>query len=146
MNQKVQRQIDIVNQRINELDAVYRIAAGKSGISDGEIGIWSMLLNADLYSQQDLCDRLYLPKQTVNSIVSNLSKRGFVVLKHVPGTRNRKTIQLTAEGMDYGKNRVMWIFEAEQRALEETDPLAVQACVSMFERYIGRFREEIAKR
>lgn len=146
MNQKVQKQVNIVNQKINELDAVYRAAASKSGISYGEISIWSMLLNTGFYSQRDLCDRLYLPKQTVNSIVSNLAKRGFVVLEHIPGTRNRKTVRLTTEGLDYGKSRVMWIFEAEQRAMKGTDLIAVQACVSMFEGYICRFREEIAKK
>lgn len=80
---------------------------------------WSALLcSEEEYSQQDLSELLYLPKQTVNSIISNLVKKGFVFLEHVPGTKNRKVVRLTKEGKDYGKQKVMWIFQAEEKALE----------------------------
>lgn len=147
MDKMLKDQIDTINQRIKELNSLYHIAAGKSGISDGEICIWSTLLcSEDEYSQQDLSDLLYLPKQTVNSIISNLVKKGFVCLEHVPGTRNRKVVRLTEEGMDYGKSKVMWIFQAEQRAMEQTDPAQVSACIEMIEKYIAHLKEEIDKK
>lgn len=142
MDQTTKRQVDIINQRIKELNSVYHMAAIKAGISDGEICIWSTLLNSnEEYSQQDLCDLLSLPKQTVNSIVSNLIRKGFVFLEHVPGTRNRKVIRLSEEGRTYGKEKVMWIFKAEAEAMEETDPEEVQATISMLEKYILRLRK-----
>lgn len=144
MEQSTKGQIDIINQKIKELNSIYHIAAGKSGISDGEICIWSALLNSDAeYSQQDLCDLLFLPKQTVNSIVSNLIKKGFVLLEHVPGTRNRKVIRLSEQGRAYGNERVMWIFRAEQEAMEGTDLKEVQAAIAMLERYITRLRKNL---
>jgi len=144
MEQSTTGQIDIINQKIKELNSIYHAAAGKSGISDGEICIWSALLNSDAeYSQQDLCDLLFLPKQTVNSIVSNLIKKGFVLLEHVPGTRNRKVIRLSEQGRTYGNERVMWIFRAEQEAMEGTDPKEVQAAIAMLERYITRLRKNL---
>lgn len=137
MNEKIKRQVDTINQKTKELDSLYRIAARKSGISDGEICIWSTLLNAEIeYSQQDLCDLLSLPKQTVNSLISNLIKRGCVTLEHAMGTKNRKVIRLTEEGYNFGKSKVMWIFEAEQKAMEGTNPQEVQVCISMFDKYI----------
>ena len=67
MDIEIKNQIDTINQKINELNSLYRTAAIKSGISDGEISICSLLLcSQDEYSQQDLADILYLPKQTVN--------------------------------------------------------------------------------
>lgn len=71
-------------------------------------------------------------------------KKGFVLLEHVPGTRNRKVIRLSEEGIAYGKSRVMWIFEAEQRAMEETEPQDVQACISMLEKYIANLKREFS--
>lgn len=143
MDRTIKDQIDTINQRIKELNSLYHIAAIKSDISDGEISIWSVLLESDgEYSQQDLSDLLFLPKQTVNSIISNLVKKGFVFLEHVPGTRNRKVIRLTEEGRDYGESKVRWIFQAEEKALEQTDPEQVQACIEMIEKYISHLKKE----
>ena len=89
---------------------------------------------------------LYLPKQTVNSIISNFVSKGFVILEHVPGTKNRKVIRLTKEGRDYGEVKVMWIFQAEKKALEQTEPEQVQACIEMIEKYISNLRKEINER
>ena len=44
MDSEIKKQINTINQKINELNALYRTAATKSGIPDGEISIWSALL------------------------------------------------------------------------------------------------------
>lgn len=143
MGGNTRRWVDSINQKTKEIYSLYRIAARKSGIPNGEIRIWSMLLNAETeYSQQDLCETLSLPKQTVNSLIAGLMKRGYVLLEHAAGTRNRKVIRLTDEGYRYGINRVLWIFEAEQKAMEGTDPQEVQVCISMFDKYILHLKKE----
>lgn len=144
MDKKTRDQIDLINQKTKELNALYRLAAYKSNISDGEVNIWSMLLNCDEeYSQQDLAELLSLPKQTVNSLITRMIQKEFVVLEHDPGTRNRKVIRLTEAGRHFGEQHVKWIFDAEQRAMEDTDPEEVMAYISMLEKYISRFRKEI---
>lgn len=61
MDNYIKNQIDIINQKIKEMNALYHMAAGKSGIADGEVCIWSALLNSDEeYTQQDLCEMLSL--------------------------------------------------------------------------------------
>lgn len=147
MGKTVKEQIDTINQRIKELNSLYHTAAIKSDISDGEICIWSVLLESDgKYSQQDISDLLFLPKQTVNSIISNFVKREFAFLKHVSGTRNRKVICLTEAGRNYGESKVRWIFQAEEQALKQTEPEQVQICIEMIEKYISHLKKEIDKR
>lgn len=146
MELNTKEQSGIINQKIKELNSIYHSAASKSGITDGEVCVWSALLSTDgneEYSQQDLCDLLYFPRQTVNSIVSNLIKKGLIFLEHAPGTRNRKIIRLSEEGRIYGEEKVMWIFQAEQDAMEGTDPKEAQAAISMFEKYIMRLRKNL---
>lgn len=144
MDKKTRDQIDLINQKTKELNALYRLAAYKSNISDGEVNIWSVLLNCDEeYSQQDLAELLSLPKQTVNSLVTRMIQKEFVVLEHDPGTRNRKVIRLTDAGRHFGEQHVKWIFDAEQKAMEDTDSEEVMAYISMLEKYISRFRKEI---
>lgn len=146
MDGQVKRQIDVINQLIKELNSLYHIAAVKSGVSDGEICVWSMLLTTDKeYSQQDLCELLFLPKQTINSIISGLIKKGYVFLEHVPGTRNRKVIRLSDEGRNYGRKNIMWIFEAEQHAMEDADPREICTLISMLEKYINKLKREFTE-
>lgn len=76
MYKEIKRQVDVINQRIKEYDSLYRTAAREAGICDGEVCIWSILLSTEEYSQQDLCNLLSRPKQTVNSLISSLIKRG----------------------------------------------------------------------
>lgn len=110
MNDHIKGQIDIINQHIKEINSLYHTAAVKSGISDGELCVWSLLLTTDKeYSQQDMCELLFLPKQTINSIISGLIKKGYLFLEHVPGTRNRKVIRLSDEGRNYGNKNIMWM-------------------------------------
>ena len=147
MDKKIREQIDLINQKTKELNSLYRLAAYKSNISDGEVDIWSVLLNCtEEYSQQDLAEMLSLPKQTVNSLITRMIRKEFVVLEHAPGTRNRKVIRLTEAGRYFGEQQVKWIFESEQRAMEDTEPAEAMAYVSMLEKYIARFRKEIEQK
>ena len=144
MDDAIKNQVNTINQKLKELDSLYHMAALKSEIPDGEISIWSVLLCSDEeYSQQDFADQLFLSKQTVNSIVTNMVKKGFVRLEHTPGTTNRKVIRLTEAGRAYGRAKVLWIFQAEEKAMQETDAQELQACISMLEKYILRLRKEI---
>ena len=147
MDQETQLGIDAITQRIKEINSLYHVAAVKSGIPDGEVAIWSLLLGTEReYSQQDLSDTLFLSKQTVNTIVSKLVRKGFVTLEHCPGSRNRKVVRLTDAGLAFGLKHVMWIFAAEQRAMEDADLQELQAYLSMLDKFILRFRREITKK
>lgn len=77
--------------------------------------------------------------------MSNLVKKRLVVLEHVQGTRNQKVIRLTEDGRDYGENKVRWIFRAEKKALEQTDPKQVQSCIEMIEKYISHLKKSFVK-
>ena len=146
MNDGLRDRINTINQRIKELNSLYHVAARKSEIPDGEVCIWSVLLHSKEEYSQHLSDILSLPRQTVNSLISNFVKKGFATLEHIPGTRNQKVIRLTDAGIQYGESNVKWIFEAEQRAMEESDPQEIEAMISLMEKYILRFRAEIDKR
>lgn len=144
MDSYIRQKIDEINQKIKELNSLYHMAAGEAGIGSGEISIWSFLLNSGKeYSQQDFCEMLSLSKQTVNSIISVLTKKGYIYLEHVPGTRNKKVVRLTEEGVRYGNTHVKWIFEAEQRAMEETELQEISVCITMLEKYILCLRKEL---
>lgn len=143
MNEHIKGQLEILNQQVKELAAVYHGAASGAGISDNEFWVWyALLVLGGEYSQQDICDRWSLPKQTVNSVVANLGKKGFLFLENAPGTRNRKIIRLSAEGRRYGEEIVIQIYQAEQRALEKMSESERQTCIALLGKYINFLKEE----
>lgn len=146
MNESIKEQLEILNQQVKELTGIYHQVAVKSGISDNEFWLWYTLLILDEeYSQQDICDMWSLPKQTVNSVVANLNKKGYVFLEVVPNTRNRKIIRLTEAGKTFGRNIVTNIYKSEEQAIEKMSEEERQTCITLLKKYISLFREELNK-
>lgn len=144
MNSDIKEYLDLINQQIKELVRIYRGAVSRSGISENEFWVWYSLLELDgeCY-QQDICNTWSLSKQTVNTIVMHMVKKGFATLEVVPGTRNRKNIRLTQTGKEYGESIVMPISQAEQRAFEMLPLESWVACTRAFSQYINALKEQI---
>lgn len=144
MDHNTKEQLETVNQQIKEMVSIYRGAVGHSGVSENEFWIWYSLVEMDgEYSQQDISGIWSMSKQTVNTIIMNMVRKGYVELDVIPGTRNRKVIRLTEFGKARGEELVRPISLAEQRAfarLPEEDRLA---CTAAFSRYITILKEEV---
>ena len=94
---------------MRELTAIYHRMAGQYGISDGEFWVWYTLLLFDgELSQQDICEMWFLPRQTVNSAVSGMVRRGDVRLEAMPGTRNKKNNSVDAQGQAIWRGHLPW--------------------------------------
>lgn len=130
--------IDQFHTQIKEYLNTYQNAIGQNSISINEFFVWSSLTEQDSeYTQQDLCTIWSLPKQTVNSIVTQMILKKYARLEHVPGQRKRKIIRLTEEGKKRGRSIVDPISKAEQRAFEKMTPEQFKAMIQMFEQYIS---------
>jgi len=143
MNDKIKNQLGILKQQEKELSALYRHIAIKFGISDNEFRVlYALMISNGEYTQQGISSMWSLPKQTVNSVIANLTKKGYVYLEAIPGTRNRKIIRLTDAGKEFGKNNVLHAYEAEQRAIAKMSEIEIQTCVEILGKYIYLLREE----
>ncbi len=137
-------QLEMINQRIKELVSVYRMAVGHSGISDNEFWIWYALVNmGGEFTQQDICGLWSFSKQTVNTIITNMARKGYVQLEAIPGSRNRKRITLTKEGQTYGERIVMPVLMGEQRTLERLTKDELEFFNRILNKYISILKEEI---
>lgn len=144
MNEHIRNQLELLNQQEKELISIYRHVASEFRISDSEFWVlYALLVFEGECSQQNICDIWSLPKQTVNSVVANLSKKGYVFLEPAPGARNKKIVRLTKTGIQFGKSTVFNIYEAEQRALAKMSEQERQAYITSMGRYITLLREEV---
>lgn len=144
MNEETQNYIKIITRQLKELSFIYNKACSKIGISSSEFWVWYALIVLDgEISQQDISDEFFLPKQTINTVVSNLSKNGYVSLEAIPGTRNKKIIKLSKKGEEYGKNIIKDVYESEKKTLESMSKEDCCTFISLLEKYTEKLNENI---
>lgn len=146
MNKRDGSDLGKVNQSLKELISVYRTAISGSGISENEFWIWyALLIYGGEFSQQELCEFWSLPKQTANTIINNMVKKGHITLEMIPGTRNRKRICVTEGGRRYGENIVMPIYYAEQRSVQKLPEEDRKLCLKVLTQYAGILKGELCE-
>ena len=94
-------------------------------------------------SQYDLCSEWSIPKQTINTAVAALQKKGVAFLSPIPGTRNKKNIAFTEFGRDFAEKTVGILRMAELDALAELSPEERELYIRLNEKYNCRLIEKL---
>ena len=68
-------------------------------------------------TQHLICEKLMLPKQTVNSILSGLEEKGFVEKIISPTDKRVKLLVFTSQGAAYADGLLQKMHDFEERAL-----------------------------
>lgn len=125
-------------------DSLYRGAAAAFGLSDCSMWVLYYLQNAEEpLSQQDLIGLMLFPKQTINSAVTGLAKKGYVTLKMIPNTKNRKRILLTDEGRNFAEKTVLRMIQAEERAVSKMSD--IERFVSLYMEFFEHLHDEFER-
>lgn len=144
MKKREEGQPEVLNRKIKGLAGLYHGVYSGSAVSDNEFWVWYTLVTMDGdHSQQDICTLWSLPKQTVNTIIRRMVRRGLAVLEVVPGTRNRKIIRLTEAGREYGETVVKPVSEAEQRAFRRMPEEDQVRFLDVMSKYVDMLKEEL---
>lgn len=145
MNQRFKQHSELVNRQIKELFGVYRDAVKDLDVSETEFWIWYTLLGVDgEHTQQDICIKWSLPKQTVNTIMTRMRLKKYVYLEVIPGTRNRKVIRLTEAGRAYGEKMIHPITQAQEKAFAKISPEELEFVNQIIGKYIKIIKGELA--
>lgn len=146
MDNTVVQDLAILNQLLKELSALYKSSISQAGVPESEFWIlYALLLYGQDYTQHDLCTLWSLPKQTANTIISSLARKGLIELESIPQSRNQKRICLTPAGIGYAENIVLPVYEAEQKALGQIPAASRQLVWSLLAGYIQGLGKEIHK-
>ena len=146
MDDKTRQYIMDMSTQEKRFGALYRSLAASFGISDCGMWVLYYLLIADEdISQQELMKLMQFPKQTINSAVTGLVKKGYVELEMIPGTRNRKKIMLTDEGRSFAENTVCRLQAAESRAINEMSDKKMKQYIALHDEYLELLEKEFSK-
>ncbi len=130
------KQLYELNKMSKKSVALYHKVALSIGVSDSSLGVLYALLEAKTpCSQYDLCGEWFIPKQTINSSVAALQKKGLISLSPIAGTKNKKSIALTGAGKEFVENTVGKLRDTELSALMELAPEERELYVRLNQKY-----------
>lgn len=133
--------LEQVNQFYRESNGIYHKIAVALNLSDTVFCIlYTLTENDHPLDQRQLCTEWNLPKQTVNSAVAGLVRKGLVYL--TPGRGHSKYVCLTDEGKRIAKIKIDPIRRMECRALQQMEPDERHQFLDLMSRYTQLLRTE----
>lgn len=103
----------------------YESWAKKRGLTaNGLFALYVIHENPTHCTQRLICEKLLLPKQTINTILELFEKKGYVIKKTSEEDRRNKYLILTPAGQSYTDELLGELFRFEERALQNMLPSA----------------------
>ena len=96
-------------------DGAYDVFSKNAGISSGMLWLISAINDGEKHTQSQICWDWNYPRTTVNTLVKELEKNGYVVLSQVPGTRRELYVELTESGKEYANRILQPVYHAEEQ-------------------------------
>lgn len=110
-----------LGKALYRLDYIYAELAKNKELSSSELWVLYALNDGSIHTQIEISRDWDLPKTTVNTVISNFQKRGFVELVHIEGTRRKMAINLTENGKKFADEALKDIYELEKQVFERLD-------------------------
>lgn len=90
--------LDKTNRQFNECNALYHAAAQQCGLSDAAFWtLYALVTSCEPLTQNRIAADWGIPKQTLNSAVAAMVKKGLLALCPGKGAHSGKIVTLTAE-------------------------------------------------
>ena len=141
MSKHLSKKMLELNEIMKETDDLYRNLAKKFKMSDCMIWILYILREDDRsVTQSDICNMMYMPKQTVNSSLKKMEAEGYIELLNINDKRS-KQVCLTEKGVDLANNTVDIIISKENNALSKMDKEEQALFINIFKKYKDLLKE-----
>ncbi len=125
-----------------KIDFLYEKLARQNNTTDATVKVLYYLETRNNISQKDICDDLLIPKQTVNTILSNFKKLNYVELVNVEGSKN-KIIKYTKEGLEYSNKILSIMHEVELSIYKQLGSDKYSGLTKDLEKFYNLLRKEI---
>ena len=103
----------------NRIDGLYYLAARKLGVNENTLALLYELDGGGTRSQKELSQALLIPKTTVNTVIREWVRAGYVRLVSA-GRSREKEVALTEAGRAYARQILRPVYAAEEEAMART--------------------------
>ncbi len=140
MDSKIAGHIQSYCACLQEWNASYEEYAKSVGLSYTGLFLLTTLYETENCTQKLLSEKCFLPKQTVNAVVTAFYKKGWLRMQELPEDRRNKTLHFTEVGIAEAERILQRVYKSEQAAMSELSPEEQQCLVSLTRRYVTACR------
>ncbi|WP_019177176.1 MarR family winged helix-turn-helix transcriptional regulator [Methanomassiliicoccus luminyensis] len=141
--EEAHRQLRELISLFKEGDAIYGEFAKQSGLSISAFWLMCSIREEDgKRTQKEICDQWAITKQTINSALKGLEKRGYITLEPSEIDRRGKYVILTEKGVKFAQENIDMVFEAEQLAFQKMNHVERRTLMECSRKYHELFRAE----
>lgn len=137
--------IQEINSVVERTDYLYEKWAKQHGINSYVLQIMYMIYASGINKQKDIVEKYGMPKQTVNTVIVELQKKGYIRLIPDENDKRSKIIILTDEGRRYAENIVNPLLNCEKEVLAEMGEERVEMLISTMNQYAELLEQKISK-
>ncbi len=119
MKSDIEEQVRRFCDAWQELNMIYEDYARSIDVPYTSLYILSMISTTEGCTQKMICEKTFLPRQTVNTVITGFYKKHWVTLQELPEDRRTKTIHLTDAGRKFAMQVIPQIQKAELQAMEK---------------------------
>lgn len=115
----------------------------KQGVNNYVSRIMYMLYLSGVNRQKEMVENYGMPKQTVNTVITELQKKGYIILIPDENDKRSKIIKLTQEGINYANKIVTPLLDCEIRVLKKMGTQRVEMLIDTMNQYADLLETEM---
>lgn len=142
---KTKGQADFFCDSNKMINSIYEEYAKSVGLSYTGLYVLHMISLTENCTQKFIAEQMFLPKQTINSVVSAFCKQGYVELRAMSEDRRHKTLHLTDKGKEYANQILPKVEQAEQNSFHQFTEEERELFLRLMKKYVDSFSNEMKK-
>ena len=146
MSKVFENQIKGIDAAVDRTNSLYVKWSKLQGENYYVSSILYMIYASGIHRQKDMSDVWGMPKQTVNTVITELVKNGDILLTADEKDKRSKRIELTKKGVQYAKSVVNPLIECEKKVIEKMGEARVRLLIETLSEYAAYLEEEMELR
>ena len=129
------------------IDVQYSRAARALGFKENLFWFLYALDNNEPISQKQMIIDRQMPKTTLNTIVKECEKKGYITFQSIKGQKREKMVVVTESGKKYAQEMLKKIYKAEEKAFSDTKDREklIELATSYYKNLKKSFNEHILR-
>lgn len=139
---ELRAKMEQLNTCICKMTELYRTWAKRHGMSYNTMMTLYALGQSRKCTQKQIADEWLIPKQTVNTVIKELERLGYISFEPLPGSK-QKVVCLTESGRAYADSCLHELYAMEARALRSLGQPLTDIFIECNLAFVERLDEEV---
>lgn len=130
----------------NSINTLYSRWAKERGMTyDSLFVLYAIYYGKGKVCQKEICEEWSMPKQTVNSILKNYEKKGYICFQQKESDKRNKTIRVTEKGQQFADKVIRELERTELSVLQKIGEKDMETLLGINRLLCQYFQEEMER-